>query len=89
MRVRIMAMSPEDSLATRSIGDFAPRSVGEKRMKLGQAPTEIGRASMRRLRTSTGMTREAARSETYISEASELMMAKAGAEPRSMESPIS
>ena len=52
-------------------------------MAEGEAPTEMG-LPMRRFRMSTGMMRPAARSATYISEASGVAIAVAGAEPRTM-----
>jgi len=83
VRVRITAMSSEDSSTTRSMGGLASGSVSVKRMAEGAAPTVVGRAT-RRLRMSTGMTRPATRSVTYMAEASSVMMALVGAEPRSM-----
>ena len=88
VRVRMTARSEEDSSTTRSMGGCAPGSVGEKRMTEGKAPTVMGLPT-RRLRTSRGMTRPAARSATYISAASGARMPLAGAKPRSMVSPSS
>ena len=83
MRVRMTARSPEDSFTTRSIVGRAEGSEVSKRMAAGVAPTLMG-LSMRRLAMSTGMTRLAALSATYIRPESALMSASVGAEPRSM-----
>jgi len=83
VRVRMMARSPEDSLTTRSMAGRAAGSELSKRMVPGVAPTLMG-LSMRRLEISTGTTRLAALSATYILKESRVMMALAGAEPRGM-----
>src|SRR5271156_817603 len=83
VRVRMMARSPEDSFTTRSIVGRAEGSDVSKRIAAGVAPTLMG-LSMRRLEMSTGMTRLAALSATYILPESALMRALVGAEPRSI-----
>ena len=88
VRVRMIARSAEASSATRSMAGLASGSEGAKRMAEGEAPTSTGLAT-RRLRISTGVTRPAARSATYMRPASLERMAEAGAEPRSMVSATS